>query len=1427
MANSRRPAHMRAASRKKKNGQYHPLPKAVACMVAACFAADAALANPTGHVTRAGAVSYNENGGTLTITNTPGSIIDWQSFSVGVGELTQFIQQSASSAVLNRVVGVDPSQILGMLQSNGRVFLINPNGILFGAGAQINVAGLVASTLNISNEDFQAGKLNFTAGAGAGSVVNQGAINAGSVYLIAPDVQNAGVITSPQGEVILAAGHSVELVDAGTPNLRVEVAASDEQAMNLGQIIADSGKIGIYAGLIKNSGTLQANGVVNEGGRILLKAVNSTTLDSGSKITATGTHGGTVQVLGDTVTVKSGATIDASGTNGGGTILVGGDEHGANPDVQNAKYTTVESGANLAADATDNGDGGKVIVWSDDTTKFDGHISAKGGPDGGNGGFAEVSGKQNLYLTGHADLSAAHGAFGTLLLDPGTVHIKHNDGGESGPDVFDDTYINSQLGSSSLTIRTSDASGAEGATEDINFDSNVNISWSNATALTFNAGHDINYDGQINATNSGASVNFTAGNSIAVDGTINAPTIAMNAGNAIIVNQGVTASSTGDASVTMTAGAGGITVDGGEGGGYVEAYGGDGSEGGAGHNATISLSASGGIGIFDTDVYAEAGGGSGSGNGGVATISLNGGAGGITLDDSPVEADGGSSDSGTGGAGTVNLSAVGGTLDAFDDVYAYGGEGAVGGSGTLNINVGTLNMEDASFYVYGGEGLNGNGGGASITLTAGAGGISLQNDSGVGAYGGDGDGGTGGAGTVNLSAAGGILTIANDSGVYAHGGEGDGGNGGDATINANVGGLVLGDGGEGYAQIEAFGGEDAGLGSTSGGAATITLNSAGGISINGGDGSEGAGYVIAEGGDGENGGAASINLNGGSGGISIVGEGEEDENGYVEATGGEGFNGNGGAASIVLNTSGALNITENIDYALYATGGVGENGNGGDAAVIVGNVTPPSSITLTTMGIEADGGEGSVNGGNATVSLASTGAFSVLGDSYIAAAGGEGSSGSGGSASTTLTGNGITLQDVFQVFAGGGEGGTVGGGAEVFLNSGGAVSISNSGVIAEGGDGDSGAGGAGTVGILAAGNITDFSGGEFASINASGGDAFNGNGGNASVYLVSTNGNILIDGDDVAAYAGDANDSGFVGGNGVAAVVASHGDVTVQNGGYIEADGGYGSDPGSGGKAVAALNASGNVLFQNDDSYIGAYGGADGAEGYANAQTLIGFPLLDNTLFPLLSGTVLPTPASVTFNNDAGDYAYGTGSSVYIGTIGSLNIANGSYVEANSPLENDGSVLIDASDVNVSGGDGVFDYSYIYAGAQVSMIVEGGTVHIDAGGGEGAYAEIATGSPDTIFVHFFGSLTSGGYFVNGQEGTIYDAATNSGFVVDGEAAILNENLFIDYTNEPSGLPPDVTAALNHIIAEINQHKNDTNNNEDQESDDDKKKNSCS
>ena len=395
-------------------------------LVAGCFGS--ALANPLGPQVVNGQVSFINQGNALTVTNSPGSIINWQSFSIDQNEITRFIQQNPNSTVLNRIVGQDPSRILGALQSNGRVFLINPNGILFGKGAQVDVNSLVVSTLNIGNDDFIKGKWNFQAGGKAGDLKNEGTINTpagGQVYLIAPNVENSGIITSPKGEVMLAAGRSVQLVDSANPDLHVVVSAPEDRALNLGQIVAQSGKAGIYGALINQRGIVSADSVeVGANGKIVFKASKESILDSGSRTSATGVgKGGEIHILGERVGLAGGAKVDASGQAGGGTVLIGGDYQGRNPVLQNASRTYVGQEAEIKADAIQNGDGGKVIVWSDDLTRNYGRISAKGGAHGGNGGFVESSGKKKLDHHAKVDVGAPKGSGGTLLLDPATITI--------------------------------------------------------------------------------------------------------------------------------------------------------------------------------------------------------------------------------------------------------------------------------------------------------------------------------------------------------------------------------------------------------------------------------------------------------------------------------------------------------------------------------------------------------------------------------------------------------------------------------------------------------------------------------------------------------------------------------------------------------------------------------------------------------------------------------------------------------------------------------------------------------------------------------------------------------------------------------------------------------------------------------------------
>ncbi|WP_018412869.1 two-partner secretion domain-containing protein [Methyloversatilis thermotolerans] len=306
-------------SRRGKGRGSRALRRLVAAMAAAM--PGLVIANPSGHQVIQGPVEVQQQGNTLNITAGDKSIIHWKHFSIQAGEVTRFIQPDANSSVLNRVVGQDPSHILGSLIANGKVFLINPNGILFGAGARVDTAGLVASTLNISNQDFASGRLRFTAEGAAGKLRNEGTLKTtgGPLLLIATDIENTGLITADNGDIVLAAGKSVDIADPHQPALRVRIEAGGE-AVNLGQIIARSGNAGMFGAALVQGGKVQATGAERTAdGRIVLKASKSVTLTAQSETTARTSQGdgGQVDIAAPEVKVEAGAVIDTSGMRGG------------------------------------------------------------------------------------------------------------------------------------------------------------------------------------------------------------------------------------------------------------------------------------------------------------------------------------------------------------------------------------------------------------------------------------------------------------------------------------------------------------------------------------------------------------------------------------------------------------------------------------------------------------------------------------------------------------------------------------------------------------------------------------------------------------------------------------------------------------------------------------------------------------------------------------------------------------------------------------------------------------------------------------------------------------------------------------------------------------------------------------------------------
>jgi len=391
----------------------------------------------------------------------------FQQFGLSEGQIANFLSLPSTQNILGRVVGNNPSLINGLIQVSGskaNLYLMNPAGIVFGPNASLNVpASFTATTATgIALKDNN-GVINwFNAFAGnnykglvgnpiqfafdlnsAGSIINAGNLNvkAGeNLTLVGGNVINTGTITTPGGNITLAAVPGTSLVKIShTGNvLSLEIApprdtqglllpfkpldlaglltgfrgsvdtgltVSSTQSVQLtssGTAIPTDGMTVIASGNLDVSNTTSSLPTFNQGGR-----------------TANSQIGGSVNILGDKVGIING-NINASGNNGGGTVLIGGDYRGQGT-VPNASRTFVSSDSMINADAKISGNGGKVILWSDQVTGFYGNISA--GSNFGNGGFVELSSKNDLAFKGQVNVGATNGVDGSILFDPTNITI--------------------------------------------------------------------------------------------------------------------------------------------------------------------------------------------------------------------------------------------------------------------------------------------------------------------------------------------------------------------------------------------------------------------------------------------------------------------------------------------------------------------------------------------------------------------------------------------------------------------------------------------------------------------------------------------------------------------------------------------------------------------------------------------------------------------------------------------------------------------------------------------------------------------------------------------------------------------------------------------------------------------------------------------
>ncbi|RZS63285.1 filamentous hemagglutinin N-terminal domain-containing protein, partial [Sphaerotilus mobilis] len=656
------------------------LPLVTALLLAGVSGQGPARAAPQGATVRAGTVDIHTRGQQTTVRNTPGAVIDWASFNIGANEAVRFEQRNAASAVLNRVTGSGGSEILGLLQSNGRVFVINGNGILIGAQARVDTAGFVASTLNLSDADFAAGRLRFEqAGSGAAGVIQQGQIvgtRGSTVALLGGAVTQGGTVQVDGGQVVLAAGQRITLTDLERPEISHIVAAPAHSVVNLGQLLAAGGSVQVGAGAVRHDGLIRvdrlpgAEGLGRDAqGRIVLEAIGGEVqLDGSVQANAIDARGGDIVVAGQSIHIGPTARIEAVGLNGGGQVRIGADLKGSAlqinaRQVDPAARTVVASGARIDVSASDQGDGGRLIIWGDDA-RVAGDLRARGGAVSGHGGFIETSG-HHIDVDGVAiSARATNGRAGEWLLDPydltiSTAATSNNSGGVADADnvstfsptanasVVRNTDINAVLDAGTSVTLTTAGAGTQAGNLRQEAGADITLSASTSATLHLIADGTLTLNGNITSSGSGVlDVRLDSGGAMTVNGNLSP--------------RGDVTLSAGSAGITLTT-AGNIVTD--------------------GH---VSLLTSGHVNLAASTTYTE---------GSAGDIDTRSGSGGITIG----SADGGSVASLTlgratslaTGAGAVTIRTAGGLRSEYSTIRTTSGDISVTSADGGILGIGT------------------------------------------------------------------------------------------------------------------------------------------------------------------------------------------------------------------------------------------------------------------------------------------------------------------------------------------------------------------------------------------------------------------------------------------------------------------------------------------------------------------------------------------------------------------------------------------------------------------------------------------------------------------------------------------------------------------------------------------------------------------
>ena len=409
---------------------------------------------PTGGSVVVGSGQLQQSNNLLVVNQSTQRLgMDWQSFNIGSGATVEFRQPSASSIALNRVTGHSGSEIYGQLRANGQVFLTNPNGVLFAPGSKVDVGGLVASTLDLSQQDFAAGRFVFS-GDGTAAVVNQGSLRAnagGYLALFGNRVDNQGEITVDAGAVLLASGRAATVSISGSGLISAVVTPGGAGSVsNSGSIAADGGTVtlsahsaqDIAASLVNNSGIVRANTLSERNGEIWI---------TGDQVTSSG---------------------------------------------------------QISADATGAGDAGRVVLkggMEQGSLQLGGKISA--GAEGGRGGEVETSAAHvSIGADARVNTLSAAGTHGTWTIDPTDFTVGAGGGPPTASGIGASTLA-TNLNGGNVSLAT-----AAGGSEAGDIHVNAAVSWSAGTTLTLTASRNININASLTATGIGAGLVMTPGN---------------------------------------------------------------------------------------------------------------------------------------------------------------------------------------------------------------------------------------------------------------------------------------------------------------------------------------------------------------------------------------------------------------------------------------------------------------------------------------------------------------------------------------------------------------------------------------------------------------------------------------------------------------------------------------------------------------------------------------------------------------------------------------------------------------------------------------------------------------------------------------------------------------------------------------------------